>query len=148
MLEDINLQAMSQSLKLGKSVMDLGFGEFRRWLEWEGMKYDCYIHYADRWFASSQTCSECGHVNKGTKDLNVREWVCPVCGAVHDRDVNAATNLKNSFLEEYNTAGTAGIHACGDSASTLRETVARVLAMKQEARGCRGSSEAHDFSRG
>ena len=147
-LEDINLQAMSQSLKLGKSVMDLGFGEFRRWLEWEGSKYDCYIHYADRWFASSQTCSECGHVNKGTKDLKVREWVCPVCGAVHDRDVNAATNLKNSFLEEYSTAGTAGIHACGDSASTLRETVARVLAMKQEARGCRGSSEARDFSRG
>ena len=148
-LEDIDMKAMSQSLKLGKSVMDLGFGKFRQWLEWEGMKYDTYIHYTDRWFASSQTCSDCGYVYKGTKDLKVREWVCPECGAVHDRDANAAENLKNKFLNDfYSTAGAAGIHACGDATSTLREAIARVVSLKQEAHGCCGPSEARDFSRG
>ena len=125
-LEDIDMAAMAKGLNLGKSVYDLGFGEFRKWLEHEGRKYDCYIHYVDKWFASSKLCNSCGYKN-GELRLSDREWVCPECGERHDRDVNAARNLRDEFLRQYNTAGTAGIQACGDGTSTLRETVARVL---------------------
>lgn len=131
-LEDIDMQGMSRTLNLGKSVLDLGFGEFRRWLDWEGWKYDSYIHYVDKWYASSKTCNKCGYKNTALK-LSDREWVCPVCGEAHDRDVNAAKNLRDDFLRKYNTAGTAGINACGDKANTLRETVGRALSSKQEA---------------
>ena len=131
-LEDIDMAAMAKGLNLGKSVYDLGFGEFRKWLEHEGRKYDCYIHYVDKWFASSKLCNSCGYKN-GELRLSDMEWVCPECGERHDRDVNAARNLRDEFLRQYNTAGTAGIQACGDGTSTLRETVARVLSAKQEA---------------
>ena len=125
-LEDINLQDMSRTLKLGKSVHDLGFGEFRQWLELEAKKYDCYIHYVDKWFASSKLCNNCGEKYKELT-LNEREWTCPRCGHRHNRDVNAALNLREEFLKRYNTAGAAEINACGDGTSTLRETVGRVL---------------------
>ena len=137
-IEDLDMQAMSQSLRLGKSVTDIAFGEFRQWLEWEASKYDCYVCVADKWFASSKTCHECGCKNENLK-LSDREWTCPNCGARLDRDRNAAVNLRGWFEERYSTAGTAGIQACGDSASTLREFVGRALSLKQE---------ASDFSRG
>lgn len=155
-LEDINLQDMSRTLNLGKSVMDLGFGEFRRWLEWEAEKYDCYIHYVDKWFASSKLCNNCGEKNKDLT-LSEREWVCPHCGHEHNRDENAARNLRDEFLKRYSTVGTIGINACGDRTNTLRETVGRVLSecpvtgKKREASMFEksvGESEAHDFSRG
>lgn len=154
-LEDIDLQSMSKSLRLGKSVNDLAFGEFRRWLEHEAGKYDCYIHYVDRFFPSSKLCSGCGWKNDSLS-LSDREWTCPECGCHHDRDVNAAINLRDEFLTRYNTAGTAGIQACGDGSSTLRETVGRLLSQdpfegrKQEAvrLGVVGIGDACDFSRG
>ena len=153
-IEDLDMQAMSKGLKLGKSVHDVAFGEFRRWLEWEGLKYDCHIHVVDKWFASSKTCSSCGHKKKDLA-LKDREWVCPECGTVHDRDFNAAVNLREEFVRQYNTAGTAGINACGDGTSTLRDYLARVLPQKPETvrkqethKDGSGLTEAHDFSRG
>lgn len=137
-IEDLDMQSMSRSLRLGKSVLDIAFGEFRQWLEWEAKKYDCYVCVADKWFASSKTCHECGHKNESLA-LSDRVWTCPSCGTKLDRDRNAAINLRQWFEERYNTAGTAGIHACGDFASTLRGCVGRALLMKQDAR---------DFSRG
>lgn len=131
-IEDLDMQALSRTLRLGKSVNDIGFGEFRKWLEWEAKKYDCHVCVADKWFASSKMCHECGGRNDGLK-LSEREWVCPHCGARIERDRNAAINLREWFLNRYNTAGTAEINACGDYASTLRETIERALSSKQEA---------------
>jgi putative transposase len=131
-IEDINMQAMSRSLHLGKSVMDLGWGMFRRWLEYECERYDTVVYKVDKWYPSSKTCHCCGYVNKELR-LSDREWVCPNCGATIDRDRNAAMNLRDCFVNEINTAGTAGIHASGDRTSTLRGTVEQVLSLKKEA---------------
>ena len=131
-LENINLQNMSRTLHLGKSVNDLGFGEFRSILEQKCKEYDTTIIYADKWYPSSKTCSSCGSINKNLK-LSDREWVCTECGTYHDRDFNAAINLEQYFSHQYNTAGTAEINACGDNASTLREIVMQVMSMNQEA---------------
>lgn len=131
-LEDINLQNMSRTLHLGKSVNDLGFSKFRSILEQKCKEYDTTIIYADKWYPSSKTCSSCGSINKNLK-LSDREWVCTECGTYHNRDFNAAINLEQYFTNQYNTAGTAEINACGDNASTLRAIVMQVMSMNQEA---------------
>lgn len=128
-IEDLDMKAMSRTLKLGKSVMDLGWGTFVRWLELQCERYDTVLYKADKWFASSKTCSRCGYVNKGL-ELSDRSWECPDCGAKHDRDYNAAMNLRNMLLEKIKAVGTSASD-CGDTTSTLRETVGRVLSVKQ-----------------
>ena len=132
-LEDLDMQSMSRSLHLGKSVNDLGFGVFKSWLSHECKKHDSIIMFADRYFASSKTCFECGAKNNLLK-LSDREWVCPHCGAIIDRDYNAALNLRDYFYRViYNTVGTTEINACGETSSTLRETLMQVVSVKQEA---------------
>lgn len=132
-LEDLNMQSMSRSLHLGKSVDDLGFGMFKSWLSHECKKHDSIIMFADKYFASSKTCFECGAKN-GLLKLSDREWVCPHCGAIIDRDYNAALNLRDYFYKVINnTVGTTEIKACGETSSTLRETLMQVVSMKQEA---------------
>jgi len=90
-LEDLNLDGMMRLW--GRKVSDYGFAEFVSKLEHIASKYGKEIRKVDRWLASSQTCHKCGYVNKGTKDLCVREWECPQCGTVHERDINAAKNI-------------------------------------------------------
>lgn len=116
-VEDLDMQAMSQALRLGKSVGDLGWGMFVQRLAWACEKNGCLLVKAEKWFASSKRCNDCGYVYKGLS-LSEREWACPWCGCVHDRDVNAALNLRDWYYH-HNTVGTMGIYACGDSASTL-----------------------------
>ena len=118
-IETLNMQGMSRSLKFGKSVHDIGWGLFVKWLEWDCEKNGCTLVKADKWYASSKLCNYCGGKNEGLK-LSDREWVCPCCGSLLDRDFNAALNLRD-YYERYCTAGTAGIDACGDSTSTVRE---------------------------
>ena len=136
-LEDIDMQLMARTLHLGKSVNDLGWGMFRQQRSWKCREYDSVLMYADRWFASSKTCSHCGNVNRDLK-LSDREWTCPECGAVLDRDYNAACNLRDYFFRmmdlrnNNSTDGTAGIDACGDLSSTLRETLMQAGSAKQE----------------
>ena len=130
-LEDINLQAMSRCLNLGKSVHDLGFGMFRTFLEYKSIETDSLVVKVPQHFASSKLCNDCGFKHSDLK-LSERFWYCPNCGVYHDRDLNASYNLRDYFIKTLNTAGTAGINACGDNASRLRETLIQVLSLKQE----------------
>lgn len=96
--EDLAVSNMVKNHNLAKAISDCGWYELTRQLtykaEWNNRQYI----KIDRYFASSQTCNCCGYINKDTKDLSVREWICPECGTVHDRDVNAAINILNEGL--------------------------------------------------
>lgn len=97
-IEDLNMKAMSRSLRLGKSVSDNGWGMFTAFLKYKLEEQGKRLIRVDKFFASSQTCSVCGYQNNATKDLSIREWDCPQCGTHHDRDVNAAINIKNEGM--------------------------------------------------
>ncbi|ACK65171.1 transposase, IS605 OrfB family [Rippkaea orientalis PCC 8801] len=91
-LEDLNVSGMVKNRKLSRAISDLGWRSFRTMLETKGEIYGRDVRIINRWEATSQTCSSCGFKG-GKKELNIREWTCLNCGAVHDRDVNAATNI-------------------------------------------------------
>lgn len=98
-VEHLSLKAMSQALNLGKSIMDLGFSQFVNQLQYKSLWNNKILIQADKWFASSKTCSICGYKNKDLT-LSDREWSCPNCGQNHNRDVNAAQNLKQYGLKD------------------------------------------------
>lgn len=98
-IETINLNFMKK--KHGKKTNDYGYGEFLRILEYVGRQYGTRVVKVDRFFPSTQLCSACGYQNtelRGTDALSIREWDCPSCGAHHDRDRNAATNIHREGL--------------------------------------------------
>lgn len=89
--EDLNVAGLKKT-NLGKSISDAGWSEFVRQLEYKSRWYGKTFFKIDRFYASSQICSSCGHKD-GKKALDVREWACSSCGAHHNRDLNAATNV-------------------------------------------------------
>ena len=98
--ENLQIKNMVRNHHLAKSISDVSWYELTRQLEykaaWNGRKYI----KIDTFYASSQICSECGYQNAGTKDLSVRKWVCTVCGAKQDRDINAARNILTEGLRQ------------------------------------------------
>ena len=90
-LENLNMKWMQK--KHGKKVMDYGFYSFVNILEYISKQNRTQIVKVDRFFPSSQLCSDCGYQNKEVKNLSIREWTCPNCGVHHDRDRNAARNI-------------------------------------------------------
>ena len=108
-IEDLNVRGMVGNRHLARSIADMGFFEFRRQLTYKAAMRGAQVVVADRFYASSKTCSSCGH-QLATLPLCVREWTCPACGVVHDRDVNAAVNLKNMAVSST-------VSACGEEGS-------------------------------
>ena len=90
-VEDLAVKGLART-RLAKSVHDAGWSAFVGMLEYKAKRYGRQFHKIGRWEPTSQVCSACG-VKDGPKPLNVREWTCKGCGAVHDRDVNAARNI-------------------------------------------------------
>ena len=91
---------MVKNHHLAKSISDVSWYELTRQLEykskWNGREYI----RIDTFYASSQLCYTCGYQNTATKDLSVREWICPNCGTKHDRDINAAKNILAEGLRQ------------------------------------------------
>ena len=92
-MEDLNVKGMMKNHKLARAVSDVSFAEFKRQLTYKAERCGKIVREIDRFFPSSQLCSCCGYRNTETKNLSVRRWTCPECGAEHDRDVNAAVNI-------------------------------------------------------
>ena len=104
-LEDLNIKGMMKNHCLAKSIADVSLSELVRMIKYKAEWYGRTVLQVDRWFPSSKTCHECSYV-KQDLTLDDREWVCPRCNVKHDRDLNAARNIRKQGIT---TAGTAGI---------------------------------------
>lgn len=96
-IEDLNIKGMLRNHKLAKSISDVSWSSFVTKLQYKADWYGREIIKVDKWFPSSQLCSECGHKD-GKKSLEIREWTCPICHAHHDRDINASINILTEGL--------------------------------------------------
>ena len=98
-LEDLNIKQMEQDSRLSRLIVDASWYKFVSMLEYKGNWYGRDIIKVPTYYPSSQLCSCCGYQNKEIKDLSIREWVCPKCGATHSRDHNASINILNKGLD-------------------------------------------------
>lgn len=96
--EDLNVKDMVKNHKLAKAISDVSWSEFVRQNNYKALWHDRIIQKIDSFFPSSQLCSVCGYKNIGVKDLSIREWKCPECNTIHNRDINAAINIKNEGM--------------------------------------------------
>ncbi|WP_228034506.1 RNA-guided endonuclease InsQ/TnpB family protein [Streptomyces spongiae] len=123
-IEDLTVRNLMKNGKLARAISDAAWSEFRSMLEYKAVWYGRDVIAVDRWFPSSKLCSVCGMLAE-KMPLNVRTWTCG-CGTTHDRDVNAAQNLKAAGL---------AVSACGAGVRPQRSTPGGRSAMKQETRG-------------
>ena len=100
-IEDLNVKGMLANHHLAKSLVDASFGEISRQLRYKADWYGKDVIQVGRFFPSSQLCHSCGYQNPTAKDLDIREWSCPNCGDWHNRDINAAINIKVEGLRKH-----------------------------------------------
>ena len=108
-IETLAVSNMQKNHNLAKSIADASWSEFVRQLEYKSLWYGRELVGIDRWYPSSKRCFDCGHTVK-KMPLNVREWTCPECGTIHDRDINAARNVLAAGL---------AVSALGESVSPV-----------------------------
>ena len=96
-MEDLNVNGMVKNHNLAESICEMNFGEFRRMLEYKANWYNRKIVFVNRFYPSSKTCHNCGCINKDLK-LSDRQWICPNCGEIIERDYNAALNILDEGL--------------------------------------------------
>ncbi|MBR4407375.1 MAG: transposase [Clostridia bacterium] len=117
-IEDLKPSNMTKNHKLASAILDANFGRMRNYLEYKCKWNNIQLIQAPCFYASSQYCSHCGQYKKEDLKLKDREWVCPVCGHRHDRDFNAAENLKfyglwlTELVSTRNTCGENTVEAC------------------------------------
>lgn len=126
-LENLNVAGMVKCHNLAKSISDSGWSSFKLQCEYKACQYGSSIKSVDRFFPSSKTCNVCGYVNNDLK-LQHRFWTCPECSAEHDRDINAAINIRN-----FNTVGATELQACGEDVRPTTFLGVGLTSMKQEA---------------
>lgn len=97
-LETLKIKNLMKNRKLSKSIADVGWSMFINMLRYKSERFGKAVVQIDQWFPSSQICSHCNHQD-GKKALSIREWTCTNCHVKHDRDINAAINIKNKGLE-------------------------------------------------
>lgn len=100
-MEDLNVKGMLRNHRLSESIQEMNFGEFKNMLEYKAKWYNRRIVFVNRFYPSSKTCNHCGFVNKRLK-LSDRQWVCPGCGQLIERDYNAALNILDEGLRIIN----------------------------------------------
>jgi putative transposase len=111
--EDLHVRGLLTNHRLAKAITDAGWSQFVTFVRYKQRWAGGEVVQADRWFPSSKTCSACGAVHHALS-LSERKWMCPTCGARHDRDVNAARNLLN-----VTTVGATESYACGETSLLL-----------------------------
>jgi putative transposase len=102
-VEDLNVRGMLANRRLARAIADMGFYELRRQLDYKAARRGGQVVVVDRWYPSSKLCSCCGYKLESLA-LGTRHWTCPCCATVHDRDINAAINLKNMAVSSTATA--------------------------------------------
>ena len=101
-VEDLNIRAIAnKGFGNGKATMDNGYGMFLAMLAYKLADRGKIFIRIDKWFPSSQVCSCCGSINRDVKDLSIRRWICQACGEEHDRDINAAVNIREEGIRQH-----------------------------------------------
>ena len=100
-MEDLDIKNMYQTHSIAKSLTNIPLAEIKRVLEYKCKWQNKKLFTINRYYPSSQICSVCGYRNRELKDLSIREWECPECGRVHDRDLNASVNIMFEGLKMY-----------------------------------------------
>jgi putative transposase len=103
-IEDLNVKGMLKNHKLAGSIQELSLYRFKEILKYKALWYGREVIEVDKWFPSSKLCSGCGYKNQGLS-LKDRSWICPECGLIHDRDLNAALNIKKEGIRIKNKIG-------------------------------------------
>lgn len=103
-IENLNVKGMIKNHRLSKAIQDCSFGTLVNMLKYKAAWHNRQIIEVGRFYPSSKTCSCCGH-RMSKMGLDVREWICPECGAFHDRDINAAKNIMNEGLSILDSVG-------------------------------------------
>ena len=124
-IEDLNIKGMMKGSRNAKNYEDISWGTFVNKLLWKAELYGCHVIKVDRFYPSSQTCSNCGFVNKEVQEKHLENWTCPNCKTIHSRDLNAAKNIlfesQKVLWEAEESVEKSDVHLSKDQHSVMLE---------------------------